>query len=417
MLARWSYLRSAKLALTLNCGSSSIKYKLIDMNGEHIKLSGLIENIGESSCRHKKGADSVQTPGSSYETSMKDVIDSVKQDDVVKKSGLYCVGHRVVHGGETFSSPVVIDAAIRAEIERLCVLAPLHNPINLEGIRLAQKMLDASVPQVAVFDTAFHSTIPKESSLYAIPLEISEKYKIKRYGFHGISHKYVSLTAAKTLELNPSKCNLIIAHLGSGCSATAVKQGKSVDTTMGFTPLEGLVMSTRAGSLDPGVHQYMCNVMGMSIDEVTSILNKKSGLLGISGLSKDMRVLIAASTGLGDFTHEQRERATLAIDIFVDRLCQHIAKLFVSLDSRCDAIVFTGGIGENSAYIRQMVIEKLKFLGVYLDLARNVANGQDSHSLITQDDSPLHALVIPTDEELQIARESVSLIDNSSQSI
>ena len=402
-------LSRSRLSLTLNCGSSSIKFKLLDVDTERVHSAGLVESIGSSSCRQKIGDTITHKPLSTYSDSMRDVLAAITNMPVVGDSGLYCVGHRVVHGGDCYVSPVVVDDKVKSVISDLCSLAPLHNPINLQGINLAQELIPSHVPHVAVFDTAFHSTIPRYANLYALPLEISEHYKIKRYGFHGISHKYVSLAAAANLEIPVSKCNLVVAHLGSGCSATAVKGGRSVETTMGFTPNEGLIMSTRAGQLDPGVEGYLCRRMGVSIEEIGEILSKKSGLLGVSGVSADMRVLLAAADGRGDYTPEQRARASLAIEMFVYRLCRHIAALLVSLQAPCHGLVFTGGIGEGSAEIRKLVLERLRFIGLFLDPVKNAAIGANG-GVITAEDSPLKALVIPTNEELQIAREAKDLL-------
>jgi acetate kinase len=377
-----------QLVLTLNCGSSTIKYKLLDMRTEAVKRQGQIDKVTD------------------YETSMKSILTEISP--FISETPLHCVGHRVVHGGDRFVQPTRLTDVVLTELRKLSALAPLHNPVNLLGIDLARKFLPDSVPHVAVFDTAFHATIPEFASLYALPYEVSKQHHIKRYGFHGISHKYVSQEAARLLDRPHS--NFIVAHLGSGCSATAVKASLSVETTMGFTPMEGLIMATRAGSIDPGVESYLCREAGMSVQEVTNMLNKKSGLLGISGFSNDMRVLIAATKGLGDFTEDQRRRARLAIDMFVYRLAKHIGSLMPALESRLDALVFTGGVGENSPLIRKLVIDRLKFLGLYLHDGRNEVHGRGTNGEITEDDSPLAALVVPTDEELQIAREAVEFL-------
>jgi acetate kinase len=337
-----------------------------------------------------------------YEASMRSILAEIQHEP------LFCVGHRVVHGGDEFIQPTELTESVLDSLRRLSPLAPLHNPVNLLGIDLARKFLPGNVPHVAVFDTAFHATIPEFASLYALPYEVSKQYHIKRYGFHGISHKFVSQQAARLLDR--AHGNFVVAHLGSGCSATAVKAGRSVETTMGFTPLEGLIMATRTGSIDPGVENFLCKSAGMTMEQVNTMLNKQSGLLGISGFSNDMRVLIGASQGLGNFNDEQRRRAKLAIDMFVYRLAKHIGSLLPALDSRCDALVFAGGVGENSPLIRKLVIDRLKFLGLYLHDARNEVHGRGTNGEITTDDSPLAAIVVPTDEELQIAREAVALL-------
>ncbi|EER09886.1 Acetate kinase, putative [Perkinsus marinus ATCC 50983] len=406
--------KAPKLVLTLNCGSSSIKYQLLDMNSEDCKVKGLIDSIGTENCKLRFDAESPnerveKIPNMSYEDAMTSVIEDIKSKPEVMEEGITGVGHRVVHGGPKLTQPTLVTPEVLQEIKNCIKLAPLHNPANAEGIEIAGKILGSEVPHVACFDTAFHSTIPEYASTYAIPYDISKELKLKKYGFHGISHQYVSLKAAQDLHLDPARSNFIVAHLGSGCSATAVHNGKSVDTTMGMTPMDGLVMGTRAGNLDPGVEQYLCEQLNLSIEEVTNILNKQSGLLGVSGISNDMRVLIETSED-ESVDPEKRRRAKLAIDMFVYRLSRYIASLMISTGSRLDALVFTGGIGENSSYIRSRVMQSLKFMRFFENPKFNADNGASSGGIITDVDSPTTGMVIQTNEELQIAREVLQVL-------
>lgn len=366
--------------LVVNAGSSSLKFALIEPESGEVLERGLVERLsGEGA--HAKALDGVLTKLSGH--------------------AIAAVGHRVVHGGERFSESVVLDADAVAAIEACSELAPLHNPANLAGIAAARARFP-DVPQVAVFDTAFHQTLPPKAYSYAIPRELYERFKVRRYGFHGTSHRYVAEEAARRLGRPLTELGLVTAHLGNGCSATAVRAGKSVDTTMGLTPLEGLVMGTRSGDVDPNLHDFLADRAGLSLSEITDLLNKKSGLLGLSGTSNDMRTLLAAREK-GD------ARASLAIDVFTYRLAKAVLALGAALD-RIDALVFTGGIGEHAAPIRAETLGALRVLGAEADPERNAAHGASSGGRITSDASRLLALVVPTNEELVIAREAARFV-------
>jgi acetate kinase len=311
------------------------------------------------------------------------------------------IGHRVVHGGEAFHESVVIDQRTIAAIEACSDLAPLHNPVNLTGIRVALQRLPKLV-QVAVFDTSFHHSLPARAYLYAIPYALYEERKIRRYGFHGTSHRYVAGRAAELLGRPLSTLNLLTAHLGNGVSATAIAGGRSVDTTMGFTPLEGLVMGTRSGDVDPNLHQYLATHAGMSLPEVTDMLTEQSGLLGLSGDSNDMRNLL-------ELASQGHTRAALAIDVFCYRLAKGLFGLCAGLPA-LDALVFTGGIGENAARVRELTVAHLQLLGAELDAEYNAAHGRTSQGTISSQRSRVRVLVIPTNEELEIARDTVRVI-------
>ncbi|MES2657548.1 MAG: acetate kinase [Verrucomicrobiota bacterium] len=385
--------------IVINCGSSSLKFAVFSVDGETVLLKGLAERLGspEAILTTKRDGETYLTliPGASHHTAL--------QAAVASMTGLnpLGIGHRVVHGGEEFTGSVVIDENVIAAIGRCASLAPLHNPANLIGVKTARELFP-DLPQVAVFDTAFHQTLPREAFLYAIPYDYYENLKVRRYGFHGTSHHYVSLEAARLLGKHPQDTNLITIHLGNGCSACSIKEGVSVDTTMGLTPSEGLVMGTRSGDVDPALHQFLQDQTGIRLGEITAMLNSRSGLLGLSGLSNDMRTLAeAAANG-----HPQ---AKLAIDVFCYRLAKSISGLSAALD-RVDALVFTGGIGENSAAVRSLTSARLKVLGVDLDERKNTSHGRDDGGKISSSDSRIACLVIPTNEELMIARETLRLI-------
>lgn len=347
--------------LVINCGSSSIKYKLFDMPGEKLLKKGLIEHIGERGSR----------AGDHY-SGLKIILAGI--------NSVFAVGHRVVHGGEKFEKPVVIDKAVIRKIKECSRIAPLHNPANLSGI-LACKRLLPGVKQAAVFDTAFHQTLPEYAYIYGLPYEYYKRYGIRKYGFHGTSHHYVALEAARILKKPLSKIKIITCHLGNGCSIAAVDRGKSVDTSMGFTPLEGLVMGTRCGDIDPALVTYIMRRMKMGIGSMDNLLNKESGLFGVSGISNDMRVL-EEKAGKGN------QRAKLAIDIFVYRIKKYIGA-YTAVMNGCHALVFTAGIGENQKRIRGRICK-----GIFSHLKN----------------SP-RVLIIPTNEELMIARQSYELIN------
>jgi len=314
--------------------------------------------------------------------------------------GLRGVGHRVVHGGERFTASTRVTPEVVAGIERCVPHAPLHNPANLLGIRLSNELL-GDLPDVAVFDTSFHQTMPARAYFYPVPYELYESHGVRRYGFHGTSHRYVSARAAEVLGKPLAETALVTAHLGNGCSAAAVSGGESVDTTMGMTPLEGLVMGTRSGDVDPALHAFLADNLGWDVHKVTQVLNKQSGLVGLSGVGNDMRAVLAAADD-GD------DRAGLAVEVFCYRLAKAIAALCVPL-GRLDALVFTGGIGENAAPIRARVVDQLAILGLELDAERNAKHGRGSGCQITRDGKTV-ALVIPTDEELMIARDTAEIV-------
>lgn len=389
--------------LVLNCGSSSIKFAVIDPGrGERI-LEGSAADLGggaKGSLRWVAGEESGggELAGARHQDALRSITDLLGQ-----REGLWekvrGVGHRVVHGGEVFTSSVLIDAAVLERLEILAPLAPLHQPFNLLGIRAMQALFPA-LPQVAVFDTAFHQTMPERAYLYAVPQSLYREHGVRRYGFHGISHRYVAGETVRILGLDPARTALITAHLGNGCSATAVEGGCSVDTTMGLSPLEGLVMGTRSGDVDPGLHEFLASRLGLDVAGVTDLLNRESGLLGLSELSNDMRRLTEAAEG-GD------ARAALAVELFCYRLAKHLAALVVPL-GRLDALVFTGGIGENAAGVRERVVGLLGHLGLRLDAERNAEHGARSRGVISSDRPPL-AVVVPTDEELLIASDAARL--------
>lgn len=390
----------AAAVLVINSGSSSLKFSLIDIASENPVVSGLAEALGTA-----EAVIHISRPGSAKETRGIPQADHAQAMDAALKAidgtRVAAIGHRVVHGGEAFSESVRIDDAT-LEVIRGCIpLAPLHNPANLAGISAAMAKFP-ELPHVAVFDTAFHQTMPKHAYLYALPHDLYETHKVRRYGFHGTSHRFVSTEAARLLGKAPEETQLITAHLGNGCSAAAVKHGRSVDTTMGFTPLEGLVMGTRSGDIDPNLHEFIAETLGKSLKEVTALLNRGSGLLGLSGLSNDMRTLAAAAA-------DGHAGAAIAIEVFCYRLAKHILALAAGLD-RIDALVFTGGIGENSSLVREKTLGHLAILHPILDTDLNLNNGRASAGRITAPASGLLALVVPTNEELVIAREAARFI-------
>ncbi|MDQ6993291.1 MAG: acetate kinase [Mariprofundus sp.] len=385
------------MILVINSGSSSVKMALIEEKTEKLLAEGLAQKLGEVGALLDWSiageAEQVELYAAQHEVAIEKML-AVLFSRVDKKS-IIAAGHRVVHGGETFIAPTLLNQAVIGEISALSHLAPLHNPANLLGITAAMRQL-STIPHIAVFDTAFHHAMPSYASMYAVPYEWYSKYGVRRYGFHGSSHHYVGLQAAKILGRNFSDCRLLTAHLGNGCSASAIANGISVDTTMGMTPLEGLVMGTRSGDVDPGLHDFIARQSGMSLSELTSALNRKSGLLGLSGCSNDMRTVLAAADR-GD------ERAALAVEVFCYRLAKALAGLAVALGS-VDAIVFTGGIGEHAAVIRAKTVHQLRILGAELDGERNDLHGASAHGFISKKESATAVLVIATNEEQMIAR-------------
>jgi acetate kinase len=383
--------------LVLNSGSSSLKFALIEPESGQVLAHGLADRLGGAEPTLRFGAEPEKKLAShaGHADALDDLLGHLPEGSII------AVGHRVVHGGEAFSDSVVLNDAAVAKIRDCAELAPLHNPSNLLGIEAARRRFPA-LQQVAVFDTAFHQTLPPKAYVYAIPYQLYERHKIRRYGFHGTSHRYVATEAARRLGKPLETLELVTAHLGNGASACAVKAGHSVDTTMGFTPLEGLVMGTRSGDVDPNLHQFLYDHTGRSLREITDLLNRESGLLGISGVGNDMRALLeAASRG--------HARAQLAIEVFCYRLAKAILALCAGLD-RVDALVFTGGIGEHAAAVRADTLRQLRILGAAVDPALNRVDGAAGTGRITLESSSLLALVVPTNEELVIARETARLV-------
>lgn len=392
--------------LVINCGSSSLKYQFIDMNDESVLAKGLVERIGieGSVLKHERTGmekELIKQDIPNHEVAIKLVIDALLNERygaIKKLSEINAVGHRVVHGGEAFASSVIIDEKVKKSIEDCIDLAPLHNPPNLIGINACEKLLP-DVPMVAVFDTAFHQTMPESSYLYALPYEYYTKHKIRRYGFHGTSHLYVSRRAAEILGKKEEELNIITCHLGNGASVTAVEKGKSIDTSMGLTPLEGLIMGTRSGDIDPAIVAFLAEKENLSVKEVDNILNKKSGVLGLSGVSSDFR-------DIEDEAAKGNKRAEVALDCFYKRVKQYVGAYMAEL-GKVDAIVFTAGLGENSAQAREEVCKNMEFFGIEIDKAENNVRGKEK--IISTANSKIKVMIIPTNEELVIARDTLSL--------
>ena len=391
--------------LVINCGSSSLKYQLIDMENENVLAKGLVERIGieGSQIKHEtigKEEVKIQEAMKDHKRALELVLNSLTDKNygaIASLDEIQAVGHRVVHGGESFADSVVIDDQVMKAINDNVEVAPLHNPPNIMGIEACSELMKG-VPQVAVFDTAFHQTMPEKNYIYALPYEYYQKYKIRRYGFHGTSHKFITEEAAKLLNKPADQVNLITCHLGNGSSITSVVNGKSYDTTMGFTPLEGLVMGTRTGDLDPAIIPFIMDKENMNPNDMNTLLNKKSGVLGISGVSSDFRDLEDAASS--------EHRAQLALDIFEAKVRKYIGAYYGTMD-HVDGIVFTAGVGENSISMRESIIAGLKNLGLKIDAERNNVRGKAQ--LISTDDSSCPIFVIPTNEELMIAKETLEL--------
>ena len=392
--------------LVINCGSSSLKYQLIDSRSEEVLAAGLCERIGiDGRMTHTPSSgntvvknDPLPDHGAAIQAVLSALTD--KAHGVISSLGeIGAVGHRLVHGGEKFAASVIINDEVIAEVEACNDLAPLHNPANLIGVRACRQIMP-DVPMVGVFDTAFHQTMPPKAYLYGIPHQYYQEHKVRRYGFHGTSHNYVSQRVHHLAELDPDNSRVIVCHLGNGASVTAVKNGKSVDTSMGLTPLEGLIMGTRSGDLDPGVIEYIAKKEHMTLEEVLKVLNKESGVLGLSGVSSDFRDLAEAM-------EQGNEQAAVAVEAFCYRVAKHIGAYTAALNG-VDAIVFTAGIGENAAHIRSMVCEYLGFLGITIDEEKNAVRGKETE--ISTPDSKVSVFVIPTNEELAIARETAALL-------
>ncbi|AQS59478.1 acetate/propionate family kinase [Desulforamulus ferrireducens] len=395
------------LILVVNCGSSSIKYKLMDMEQENVLLSGLAERIGISGSRIKqensKGEELVlEQDLPNHKVALENILKCITDakygavSDVIE---IKAVGHRVVHGGEKFNQSVVINEELIKVLEEMSELAPLHNPPNIVGIKTCQELMPHAA-QVAVFDTAFHAAMPKEAYTYAIPYEYYEKYGIRRYGFHGTSHKFVSRRAAEILGKPVEDLKIIVCHLGNGSSISAVGKGVSQDTSMGFTPLPGLPMGTRTGDIDPAIIPFLMEKEKLSVDEIGNILNKKSGVLGVSGLSSDFR-------DLEDAAQQGNERAELALSMFAYSIIKYVGAYTAALGG-LDALVFTGGIGENSKNVRARVLKAFAYTGLEIDEEKNNSRGKEV--IISKEGSPFVAMVVPTNEELMIARETKELV-------
>ena len=395
--------------LVINCGSSSLKYQLIDMQGEKVLCKGLCERIGmeSSMITHEANGNKATTPAifPTHTEAFAEVVKKMTTGDgkvIDDVSEINAIGHRVVHGGEKFKESCLITDEVIETIRELSPLAPLHNPAGILGIEAARKVF-GNIPMVAVFDTAFHSTMPPKAYMYAIPYEYYEKYGVRRYGFHGTSHRYVSKRVCEFLGVSPIGKKIIICHLGNGSSMSAVVDGKCVDTSMGLTPLEGVVMGTRSGSCDPAVVQFIANNDHMTVNEVLTMMNKQSGLMGISGLSSDMRDIDKAAD-------EGNERAALARDMLHYGIKKYIGSYAAAMGG-VDIIVFTAGIGENGPELRESVMKDMEWMGAKLDVEKNKVRGKEA--VISTDDSKVTICVIPTNEEIMIARDTKELVEGA----
>lgn len=392
--------------LVVNCGSSSIKYQLFNMNDESVLAKGLVERIGLEGAvltHQPAGKDKVVITGdiSNHSVGIKLVLEALADANhgvIASMKEIVAVGHRVVHGGEKFADSVLITPDVMRALEECIEMAPLHNPPNILGINACAELMPG-VPQVGVFDTAFHQTMPKAAFLYGLPYEAYEKYGVRRYGFHGTSHKYVSQRAAEMMGQHMSNLRIITCHLGNGSSLAAIKYGKAIDTSMGFTPLEGLVMGTRCGEIDPAIIPFLMKKEGMSPDQMDEYLNKKSGVLGISGVSSDFR-------DIEDAAGEGNERAQLALDVFAYKVRKYVGGYVASMGG-VDAIVFTAGLGENSIEMRDKICNGLEYLGTRIDHAKNNVRGKAQE--ISVDGAKVKIFVIPTNEELVIARDTKAI--------
>ena len=394
--------------LCVNAGSSSLKFQLFEMPEEKVIISGYIEKIGLEDSFWTTKINGEKIKGAKYLKNHNEAVE-VLLDELVKHKAVESldeikgVGHRVLHGGEKYSDSVLITDEVIQDIKDLTKLGPLHHPGNLAGIEALKKVLP-KVPMVAVYDTAFHQTMPKKNYMYPVPYEWYLNYGVRKYGFHGTSHKYITVKMKE--ELNKEDVNLIICHIGSGASISAIKDGKCFDTTMGITPLDGLMMGTRSGSIDPSILEYVCKEADMSISDVTNDLNKKSGLLGISGFSDCRDVEEAAA--------KEDERAVLALTMYNDRIAKYIAEYFIELEGKVDAIVFTAGVGENGSDVRESIISRLKPLGIELDKKVNdkVASFKEIHEgVISSKKSKVPVWVLPTNEELMIIKDTYEIVN------
>ena len=387
--------------LVINCGSSSLKFAVINPATEEEKINGIAERMGSSEAlirwkiNGEKGSKDLGQ--AAHDEAIAALMDVLKQENLI--DSISAIGHRVVHGGETFTESCLVTDEVLAAIEDTIKLAPLHNPANLTGIRACQKIFPG-LPNAVVFDTAFHQSMPAESYLYPVPYSLYKEHGVRRYGFHGTSYRYIGQTTADMLGMDINDSCILVAHLGNGASACAIKNGKSIDTTMGLTPLEGLVMGTRSGDVDPNLFSFLNKTLGYSLDETTDMLNKKSGLLGLSEMDSDCRVIEDAAA-------EGNERAQLTLDVFSHVLAEKLAGFAANL-GRIDALVFTGGIGENSATLRKNVIERLSIFGFKLNEQLNEETFRGKSGVITEEGSTV-AMVVATNEELMISRDTQAL--------
>ncbi|MDM0453524.1 acetate kinase [Clostridium perfringens] len=393
--------------LVINCGSSSLKYQLIDMDTENALATGLVERIGLEGAnltQKSEGKDKYEIvePMKDHQDAIRLVLGALidEKHGVIKSlDEINAIGHRVVHGGEKYAESALVTEEVMKDLEECAKLAPLHNPANIIGIN-ACKALMPNVPMVVVFDTAFHQTMPEKAFVYALPYELYEKEHIRKYGFHGTSHKYVSAKIAEAMGKNIEDLKIITCHLGNGASIAAIKNGKCVDTTMGFTPLEGLVMGTRCGNIDPAVVTYLIDELGYTSQEVNTLMNKKSGIFGVSGVSSDFRDVEAAAD-------KGSKEAQIALDLFRNSVKKYIGAYIAEMNG-CDVIVFTAGVGENSIIERGAICRDLEFLGIELDEERN--NIRAKVAEISKEDSRIKLFVVPTNEELMIAQDTVSIV-------
>ncbi|MFP4430804.1 MAG: acetate/propionate family kinase [Spirochaetota bacterium] len=397
---------SQEIILVINCGSSSLKYELFEMPSRESLGRGFVERIGEGmgsiSQESVNGRLTKEVPVENHSAAMRLMTEAITDENngcVENVEEIAAVGHRVVHGGEKYADSVVIDEKVEQAVEENIELAPLHNPANLTGIRAARELLPEK-PQIAVFDTAFHQTLTPAAFLYGLPREFYEKYRIRRYGFHGTSHRYVAAEAVAYLKRHQENTNVISCHLGNGASITAIKSGRSIDTSMGFTPLEGLMMGTRSGDVDPAVLLYLMD-RGYTAAELNEILNKKSGLLGLSGISNDLR-------DLEDAAERGDRNAIEALDVYAYRIRKYIGS-YVANMVKVDALVFTGGIGQYGTRMRERICNRLENIGIVMDYRKNLENGPRK-GVISRDYSPITIVVVPTNEELQIALDAYRLV-------
>ena len=392
--------------LSVNCGSSSLKFQMYEMPEEKVLISGYVEKIGQPDCfwTVKVNGEKIKSsrPLANHTEAVDVLIEELFKHNIVKSlDEIERIGHRVLHGGEFFKESAIVTDEVIEKIKSLIPLGPLHLPGNLAGIEAFRKVLP-NVPMVAVFDTAFHQTMPKRNYIYPVPLSWYEKYGVRKDGFHGTSHKYI--TEVMKQELGKEDVNLIVCHIGSGASIAAVKDGKCYNTTMGITPLDGLMMGTRSGAIDPSILEYVCKEANMSVEEVTNILNKQSGFLGVAGQAdcRDVEALI----------EEGNENAKLAYAMYCDRIAKYIAEYYLELNGKVDSIIFTAGVGENGASVRKEVLDRLNPIGIYVDEEMNnkIASFKDIHEgVISTKDSKVEVRVLPTDEEIMIVRDTYNL--------